>query len=173
MVRAISVALAASVCLGVAYAQTPKPDDAERQSFLASGNAILAVLKDPSRCGGEAPPPGYACAVMLYRDTRIGGLHDKLPDLLTVRVKSVQGLDGPPNQVKVVILSPFDNCPREFSPFGMQAMRMGLFSSVSSETATMELKTMLGWAENEALPATAPRHADPMVFKLPRCGPRH
>lgn len=173
MVRGIGAALAASVCLGVASGQTPKPTDAERQAFLASGNAILGVLKDPTRCGGEAPPRGYACAVMLYRDTRTGGAHDKLPELLTVRVSSVQGLDGPPDQVKVQILSPFDNCPREFSPFGMQAMRMGLFNSVSAETATMELKTMLGWAENEALPATAPRHADPKVFKLPQCGRRH
>lgn len=168
---------AAFVCLGAAFGQEQKPTDAERQIMVANGKAILDVLKAPDRCGGEPPPRGQACAVMLYRDSRAdqnpGRVRDKLPEILTVRVRSVQGLGGPLEDVKVQVLSPFDNCAREFSPVGMQKMRMGSFNAFGSETATMELKAMLGWAENEALPAGSTRHADPKVFKLPACGPRH
>lgn len=172
MVRRFVALLAAVVAAGSAIAQE-KPTEAERQALVANGMAVLNILKDPSRCGGAPPPKGYACAVMLYRDASADEHPDKrrdrLPELLTVRVTGLADVEGPPEKVKVKVLSPFDSCTREFSPFGMTKMKMGLFSSVSSEQQTMELKTMLGWAENEALPAGAPRRADPKVFKLPKC----
>jgi hypothetical protein len=175
MVRRIAAAVAMLACTGAATAQ--QPTDAEREAIVAAGKVILEVLKDPGRCGGEAPPRGYACAVMLYRDTSADAhpnkARDKLTELLTVRVTGIRGLDGPPADIRVQVLSPFDDCPREFSPFGMQKMRMGVFSRVSAEAQTMELKTMLGWGENQALPANAPRHADPKVFKLPQCRPKY
>jgi hypothetical protein len=177
MVRTIAGALAMLACVGSAASQQPGANDSEREARLAAGNVLLTVLKDPGRCGAEAPPRGYACAVMLYRDTTADAhpnkAREKLPEVLTVRVTSVMGLEGPPGEVNVQVLSPFDDCPREFSPFGMQTMRMSSFSMTRAEAQTMELKSVLGWAENEALPPGSPRHADPKVFKLPRCRPRY
>jgi hypothetical protein len=168
IVGAVALALSAH-----AAAQAPPgqmtPEQAEKARELAmKGQALFVLLKEPSRCGAPAPK-GYACALVLYRDISEEKDHDRLPELLIARVTGMTDADGPPANAKVRVLSPFDARPRTVSPLEMTRLRLSLTSNNrGAEIATLEMQGVLGYAENDALPAGDKRKLDRDRFKLPR-----
>jgi hypothetical protein len=174
MFRTIATTICLALAATAAFAQqspTPSPDDARRrEEDIARGRAAFILLIEPSRCGSEAPR-GYACAVILYRDTRgEDASRDRIPESIVVRVAKITGAGGLPRDAKVEVLSPFDSCRREFSPFELNRLRMSLTSNQhGAEIAVLEMKGLLGYAENEALPAGDPRKTDRRLFRLPQC----
>ncbi len=171
--RAISLAASVALALSAGAAQPP-PDEltseqAEKsRELVMKGQALFVLLKAPSRCGAAAPK-GYACALVLYKDVSEEKDHDRLPELLTVRVTGMTDAAGLPRDAKVRVLSPFDASPRTLSAIEMTRMRMSLICNRrGAEIATLEMQGVLGYAENEALPDNDPRKIDSKRFKLPR-----
>jgi hypothetical protein len=174
MQRLIALAAAAVLTLSDnAVAQAPAgqltPEQAEKARELAmKGHALFTLLKEPSRCGAPAPK-GYVCALVLYKDVSEDRNRDRLPKLLTARVTGITDAEGLPRDAKVRVLSPFDASPRTFSPMEMTRLRLSISSEKrAAEMATLEMVSVLGYAENAGLPAGDPRKIDPKRFKLPR-----
>jgi hypothetical protein len=174
MTRQIALAAAGALALSAhAMAQAPPEglatEQAEKARELAmKGHAFFLLLKEPSRCGAPAPK-GYACALVLYKDVSEEKDHDRLPELLTARVTGMTETEGSPGEAKVRVLSPFDARPRTVSPMEMTRLRLSLIGDRhGAELATLEMQGVLGYAENEALPAGDKRKVDPKRFKLPR-----
>lgn len=174
MSRLLVLAAASALALSHhAVAQTPPErmtaQQAEKARELAmKGQALFLLLKEPSRCGAPAPK-GYACALVLYKDISEEKDRDRLPELLTARVTGMTDADGPPSKAKVRVLSPFDASPRTVSPLEMTRLRLSLIATQrGAEMATLEMQGVLGYAENEALPAGDKRKIDSKRFKVPR-----
>jgi hypothetical protein len=167
----VVAALAILAMAAGSSAQTPEltPEQAEKARELAmKGHALFLLLKEPIRCGAPAPK-GYACALVLYKDISEEKDRDRLPELLTARVTGMTEADGPPAGAKVRVLSPFDASPRTMSPLDMTRVRLSLIgNNRGAEIATLEMQGVLGYAENEALPASDKRKLDRNRFKLPR-----
>jgi hypothetical protein len=174
MPRLIGLIAASALALSahaVAQAQPAgmTPEQAAKARELGmKGAAFFELLKQPARCGAPAPK-GYACALVLYKDVSEEKDHDRLPELLTARVTGLTNADGAARDAKVRVLSPFDASPSTVSPIQMTRMRMSIISDRrGAEFATLEMEGVLGYAENEALPAGDPRKIDTKRFKLPR-----
>lgn len=174
-VMAIALVLSAFVLPASAFAQTPPegmtPEQVAKARELGmKGAALFTLLKEPSRCGApDALPKGYACALVLYRDVSEDRKRDRLPELLTMRVTGMSDTEGLPRDAKVRVLSPFDAAPRTISPMEMPRLRLSISSSrEGAEFATLEMVSVLGLGENEAMPKGDPRKIDKSRFKLPR-----
>jgi hypothetical protein len=166
-------AVAASVAPPCVSAQQPPEVAAEQQELtrerIAMGQALLIVLKDPGRCGAPAPK-GYACALIAYKDVSRRDKADvnRLPEKLTGVVTELVGADGLPREAKVKMLSPFESQPHPytFPVFALPRLNMRLTGG-AQENAVIEMQGVLGYAENEALPAKDPRKILRKYFKLP------
>ena len=168
MFKPVVLAAAAAATM-LAHAQTPKLTPAEQAEKVREaekkGEALFIMLKDPSRCGAPAAK-GYACAVVIYR--AVTEEKDRLPEVIAARVTAMTKTDGPAKDVRVRVLSPFDGHPNSVSLIDMTELRLSLTSDKrGAEFATLQMTGVLGYAENEALPAGDKRKLDRQRFKLP------
>jgi hypothetical protein len=171
MSRLVAIAAASALALSADGAAQTLPEGVtpeKARELVMKGQALFVLLKEPIRCGAPAPK-GYACALVLYRDVSEEKDRDRLPELLTARVTGMTDAEGLPRDAKVRVLSPFDASPRTISPIEMTRLRLSLIgNNRGAEMATLEMQGVLGYAENEALPASDKRKLDRDRFRLPR-----
>ncbi|HEV7692884.1 MAG TPA: hypothetical protein VGO52_18765 [Hyphomonadaceae bacterium] len=172
LIAAGILALSAHAVAQAQPAGTTPEQAAKARELAMKGAAFFELLKQPTKCGIPASipvPKGYACALVLYKDVSEEKDHDRLPELLTARVTGLTNADGAARGARVRVLSPFDARPTTVSPLQMTRMRLSITSDRrGAEFATLEMEGLLGYAENEALPAGDPRKIDTKRFKLPR-----